>query len=129
MKEPRWLPIAAAFAIHADQITIHGGAPGLNDRGLLESALDRPRNRFHYEPGSDLCRLAAAYGFGIAKNHPFNDGNKRVTFQMMYTFLGLNGLSIDAQEEEVVSLMRAVAGGETGEMELASWLRDHTVAR
>jgi death-on-curing protein len=127
--EPRWLPLVVALAIHADQIATHGGALGLEDRGLLESAFDRARNRFHYEPESDLRRLAAAYGFGIAKNHPFVDGNERVAFQAMYVFLGLNGLRIEAEEEEVVQLIRAVAGGGVDEIELASWLREHSVSR
>lgn len=129
MNEPRWLSAVVVLAMHSDQIKAHGGSLGLRDRGLLESALDRPRNRYFYEPGSDLCSLAASYGFGIAKNHPFVDGNKRVAFQAMYLFLGLNGLRIDALEEEVVSIIRALASGEIDEAELSSWLRDHTVPR
>ena len=129
MSEPRWLSFPVVLAIHADQIDAHGGSPGLRDRGLLESALERPRNRFHYQPDSDLHSLAAAYGFGVAKNHPFLDGNKRVAFQAMYVFLGLNGLRIDASEPDVVSLMLAVASGEMEETDVASWLRENTVSR
>lgn len=102
---------------------------GLRDRGLLDSALDRASNRYHYEPDSDLCRLGACYGYGIARNHPFVDGNKRVAFQAMYLFLGLNGLRIDAPEEEVVVLMQNLAGGQVDETQLSSWLRDHTIQR
>ena len=129
MSEPRWLSATVILAIHSDQIRAHGGSLGLRDRGLLESALDRPRNRYHYEPASDLCSLAASYGFGIAKNHPFVDGNKRVAFQAMYLFLGLNGFRIDAPEEEVVHLILSLAGGQIDEADLSSWLRDHAVPR
>lgn len=129
MKEPRWLSTVTVLTIHADQITSHGGSFGLRDRGLLQSALDRPRNRFHYEPSSDLLSLAASYGFGLARNHPFVDGNKRVAFQAMYVFLGLNGLRIEAEEEEVVGLMVSVAAGEIDEAGIAAWLREHAVAR
>jgi death on curing protein len=129
VSEPRWLPPSVLLGIHADQISQHGGSPGLRDRGLLESALERPPNRRHYEPGSDLPALAAAYGFGIARNQPFIDGNKRIAFQAMYVFLGLNGLRIEASEEAVVSLMLAMASGDTDEGQLAAWLREHTVSR
>ena len=117
------------LVVHADQVKAHGGSLGLRDKGLLDSALGRPRNRFEYESGSDLCGLAASYGFGIAKNHPFIDGNKRVAFQAMYLFLGLNGLRINAPEEEVVGLILALASGELDEPELATWLRNHTSPR
>lgn len=129
MSEPRWLTSSVVLAIHADQISQHGGAGGVRDRGVLESSLERPRNRRHYEPDSDLAELAASYGFGIARNHPFIDGNKRVAFQAMYVFLGLNGLRIESREEEVVSLILSVASGDTDEPQLASWLRERTVPR
>jgi len=129
VNEPRWVSILQLLAIHADQIKDHGGSLGLRDRRLLESALDRPRNRYHYQPDCDLCELAAAYGYGLAKNHPFIDGNKRVAFQAMYLFLGLNGLRIQAAEEEVVALILALASGNLDEGTLSSWLRDHTTPR
>lgn len=129
MTEPRWLALVHILAVHSDQIQVHGGSLGLRDRGLLESALERPRNRFHYEPTSDLPSLAASYGFGIAKNHPFVDGNKRVAFQAMYLFLGLNGLRIDASEEEVVATTLSLASGDLDEPGLAAWLRDHVTPR
>ncbi len=129
MTEPRWLVLVHILAVHSDQIQAHGGSLGLRDRGLLESALERPRNRFHYEPTSDLPSLAASYGFGIAKNHPFVDGNKRVAFQAMYLFLGLNGLRIDASEEEVVATTLSLASGDLDEPGLAAWLRDHVTPR
>jgi len=129
VSEPRWLTSSVILAVHADQIMEHGGAAGLRDRGLLESALERPRNRLHYESESDLATLAASYGFGIARNHPFMDGNKRVAFQAMYVFLGLNGLRIESAQEEIVSLMVSVASGGTGEPDLAAWLRERSVPR
>ena len=129
MKEPRWISVTLILAVHADQIKEHGGSPGVRDKGLLDSALSRPRNRFAYDSDSDLCDLAASYGFGIARNHPFIDGNKRVAFQAMYLFLGLNGLRIDAPEEEVVALMLTLARSELDESDLAAWLKDHTFPR
>jgi death on curing protein len=129
VKEPRWLNAPMLRAIHTSQVQEHGGSPGLRDPGLLESALDRPKNRYHYESESDLSSLAASYGFGLARNHPFVDGNKRVAFQAMYVFLGLNGFRIEAEEAEVVRLILALASGDLPEPELAVWLRQHTAAR
>ena len=129
MTEPRWLSPVHVLAIHSDQIQAHGGSLGLRDRGLLESALERPRNRSHYDPEADLPSLAAAYGFGISSNHPFVDGNKRVAFQAMYLFLGLNGFRIDAPEEEVVALILSLASGDLDEPALAGWLRHHISPR
>jgi death on curing protein len=121
--------MTVALAIHSDQIREHGGSLGLREKRLLASALDRPRNRFHYEPDSDLATLAAAYGFASAKNHPFVDGNKRVAFQAMYAFLGINGLTITADEEDVVHLILGLAASELKESELILWLRDNTAPR
>jgi len=129
VKEPRWLNATLIRAIHNSQVKEHGGSLELRDPGLLDSALDRPRNRLHYESESDLFDLAASYGFGLARNHPFVDGNKRVAFQAMYVFLGLNGLRIESNEPEVVRLILALASGELSEPELADWLRQHTVSR
>ena len=129
MKEPRWVSRSVALAIQADQVLQHGGSPGIRDEGLLESALERPRNRWHYEPDSDLATIAAAYGYGLARNHPFVDGNKRVAFQVMYVFLGLNGVTITASEPDVVQLMLGVAGGSIDEQALAEWLRNSTSQR
>jgi death on curing protein len=127
--EPQWLNATMIRAIHTSQVQEHGGSLGLRDPGLLDSALDRPRNRFHYEPESDLFDLAASYGFGLARNHPFVDGNKRVAFQAMYVFLGLNRLRIEAEEPEVVRLILSLAAGDLPEPELADWLRQHTSSR
>lgn len=129
MTEPRWLSLVHIKHIHSDQVQAHGGSLGLRDKGLLESALERPRNRFGYDPQADLAALAAAYGFGLSSNHPFIDGNKRVAFQAMYLFLGMNGFRIDAPEEEVVSLILSLARGELDEPTLADWLRQHISPR
>lgn len=123
MAEPRWLTRSTVRALHRMQIEEHGGSHGLRDDGLLDSALARPRQKHAYEPGSDLATLAAAYSFGLAKNHAFVDGNKRIAFVAMYVFLGLNGFDLDAPEPEVVTTMENVAAGITDEVALAVWLR------
>lgn len=127
--EPHWLSRGLGVAIHADQIRQHGGAFGVRDEGLLESALERPRNRWHYRQVTDLLELAGTYCVGVARNHPFIDGNKRTAFQVMYVFLGLNGLRIEAAEPEVVELMLAVATGGMDEHGVAEWLSARTTPR
>ena len=112
-----------AEAIHFDVLRSHGGMTGVRDEGALESALARGRQRLAYEVQSDLPELAAACGYGIARDHPFNDGNKRVAFVVMAVFLGLNGLDLQAPETEVVTTMLDLAAGAISEAELASWLR------
>lgn len=114
-------------AIHFDQLQQHGGRPGTKDENALESALARARNKLVYEPDADLAALGAAYGYGLARNHAYSDGNKRVAFAAMYTFLALNGWEIDAPEPEVVLLMLDVASNARDERELAVWLREHIV--
>ena len=102
--------------------------PGVRDESILESALARARHKWEYSAQPDLCELGAAYGYGIARNHPYLDGNKRVAFLSMVTFLGLNGLDIDASEEEVVTVMLSLAAGTITEKGLAKWLREHCVS-
>jgi death-on-curing protein len=128
MKEPIWLTRSIVEAIHISQIREHGGQFGIRDINLLESSIVRPMNRWAYEQESDSVVLAAAYGFGLAKNHCFIDGNKRVAFMAMYTFLGLNGYEIDATEPEVVDLMLGVADSSISEEQLIRWLRMHIVS-
>lgn len=123
MKEPIWLDRWLVDVLHQDQIRQHGGLFGLRNEALLESALARPRQRFHYEPSADLFELAAALGHGLASNHPFLDGNKRVAFLAVYVFLGLNGHTIEAEEAEVVAVMKDLAAGRLPETDLAQWLR------
>lgn len=120
--EPISLSWRIVASIHLEQILQHGGSRGVRDKGLIESALARPVNKWQYE-GTDVFALAAAYGFGSAKNHGFEDGNKRTAFVSLYTFLGLNGYDLDASEPEVVSVMTAVADGTLPEEGLADWIR------
>jgi death on curing protein len=127
MSEPVWLPESLVLAIHGEQLAIFGGGSGVRDLELLQSALDRPRNKWSYGE-ADLAVLAAAYGFGLAKNHPFVDGNKRVAFLAMFTFLGLNGLELTASEPEATVVMVALASGQLTEPELVVWVRQHSKA-
>ena len=126
MAEPTWVDRLVVDAVHLDQIREHGGLAGLRDENALEAALARPRQKWHYEPKSELATLAAAYGFGLSRSHPFRDGNKRVAFVVMVVFLELNGLRFEAQEAEVVPAMVALADGTMGEKELANWIRRHS---
>jgi death-on-curing protein len=124
MTEPVWLPVELVKAIHERQLRRFGGPPGIRDLGALESALARAHNRWAYE-GSDLAALAADYAFGIARNHPFVDGNKRTALVSMVTFLGLNGVDFVAAEAEAVVMIRDLAAGLVSEDGLARWIRDN----
>ncbi|MCX8007160.1 MAG: type II toxin-antitoxin system death-on-curing family toxin [Coriobacteriia bacterium] len=123
--EPRWLGRLAVDAIHHDLIATYGGMPGIRDEGLLESALVRPRQAYSYGGSPDIAALAAAYGYGIARNHPYNDGNKRVAFVIMAVFAELNGFEFDAPETDVVTTMIRLASGELDELKLTEWVRAH----
>ncbi|MEK7402789.1 MAG: type II toxin-antitoxin system death-on-curing family toxin [Gemmatimonadota bacterium] len=122
--EPRWVTRAQLDAIHQAQLHEHGGSAGARDEGLLESALDRARNKFAYGE-TDLSVLAAAYAFGLTKNHGFVDGNKRTAFQAMYVFLGLNRYDLDVGEPEVVDVMNRLASGKLTEAAFAAWIKTH----
>jgi len=124
MSEPFWLTRQMIVAIHDEQLAIHGGASGLRDEGMLESALDRPRNRWAYEQAG-LAELAAAYAFGIARNHPFVDGNKRTSLLALYTFLGVNGIDFVVAEADAAAMILALAAGEVSEESFARWIRDN----
>jgi death-on-curing protein len=128
-QEPRWVPRLVIEAVHVDQVREHGGLIGIRDENVLESALARARQRWTYEPEADLPRLAADYAFGIARNHPFRDGNKRVAFVAAVIFLGLNGLDFDAPEDEVVERMLALASGKLDEEQVARWIRSRVQPR
>jgi len=128
-REPRWVSRLVVDAIQTDMLLTHGGMPGLRDENLLESALARPRQRFSYECDADVAALAAAYGYGLVSDHPYNDGNKRVAFVVMAVFLGLNGLEFTASEADVVTTMVALASGELDEETLADWVRLHSAKR
>jgi death-on-curing protein len=124
-QEPRWLERFVVDVMHHDMITTHGGLPGLRDEQLLESALARPTQRWNYEEDSEISSLAAAYGYGLARNHPYQDGNKRIAFVAMAVFTELNGFVLEAAEADVVDVMLKLAAGLISEEELAEWLRSH----
>ena len=121
MTEPRWVTKKAALATHAKLLALHGGNPGILNEGLLDAAMEAPKNHFAYEQAS-LFRLAAVYAHGICQNHPFVDGNKRVALMVMYAFLGLNGFHLKAPEAEAHFHIDGVAGGTIGREELERWI-------
>ncbi len=122
----RWLSSRQLVAIHHALIREHGGPRGIRDSGLLESALARPRNLHAYDGETDPCRLATAYGWGICRDHPFVDGNKRVALMTMYVFLKLNGLELTASEADAVVTMLELAAGNLSEHDLAQWLKENS---
>lgn len=126
MSEPRFLGADVARAVHDRQLAEHGGLAGVKDEGLLESAMGRPLNKYGYGE-TDLCVLASAYAFGIARNHPFNDGNKRTAWVMARLFLKLNRVPIAFDKADAIRTMLALAAGELSEEAFAAWLRAHIV--
>lgn len=124
MTEPEWLSVAMIEAIHDEQLSIHGGPGGVRDAGALSSATDRPRNKWAYEQ-AELPELAAAYAYGIAKSHPFVDGNKRASLLALFTFLGINGIEFVVPEAEAAAMILSLAAGEVSEDNLARWIRDN----
>ena len=128
-REPRWLSRVVVDAIHSDQVREHGGLSGVRDENALESALARPRQKWHYDTDVDLPTLAAAYAFGLVRNHAYHDGNKRIGFLAMVTFLGLNGLEFESADAEVVMEFVALAAGRVSEPELADWINSHSFRR
>ena len=124
MKEPRGLTVTAIHTMHEELIAEHGGSSGVRDEGLLESALARPQNLLAYGKPS-LAVMAASYAFGIARNHPCVDGNKRTALMAAYVFLGLNGQRLVAPEAEAVVMMQELASGASSEAEFAGWLGSH----
>lgn len=123
MSEPVWLDRRALELLHGASIAEHGGADGLRDEGLFESALARPRNLFAYEGVTDAARLAACYGFGLAKNHAFVDGNKRIALIATALFLRMNGYRLIADQVQATLTMLSVASGAFSEEDYADWLR------
>ena len=120
--EPIWVTWQTVLAIHQQQLKEHGGSSGIRDRNLLESALARPKQIFHYGDDPSLAQLAAAYAGGITNNHPFLDGNKRTGFVVMAVFLARNGCRFKAPQIEVVAMMLALADGSLSEELLAEWI-------
>lgn len=125
-REPRWLARVVVDAIHSDQLREHGGLPGVRDENVLESALARPQQKWHYGDETDIPVLAAAYAFGLVRNHPYRDGNKRIGFLAMVTFLGINAYTFEATDAEVVTTFLALAAAEVSEEQLADWIREHS---
>ncbi len=123
MTEFVWVERPSIELLHSESLSEHGGLTGLRDAGLLESALGRPRNLHAYEGVDDVVTLAACYGIAIARNHPFNDGNKRAALLAMFVFAELNGLRVEADEADAAAIMLAAAADELGQDELAAWLR------
>ena len=125
MNEPVWLDVEILIDLHAEQLALFGGPDGIRDQGMLESALGRPTiNKFTYGE-TDLASLAAAYAFGIARNHPFADGNKRAALGALIVFLGLNGIDFLVPPESATAMILSLAAGEVNEEGLTRWIRDN----
>lgn len=123
MTEPRWLQLAEVIAAHDKQLVRFGGPSGIRDQSALESALGRPINKFQYEQ-ADLAECAAAYAFGLARNHSFVDGNKRAAFVSMVLFLRLNGIDFNPDKAQALVIIQDLAAGEVDESGLTRWIRD-----
>lgn len=124
MNEPIWLDVNTVIDMHSEQLALFGGPNGIRDVGMLESALARPQNRWHYGE-SDLASLAASYAFGLARNHPFVDGNKRIAFHSLVVFLRLNGVPFAPESAQATAIILSLAAGEVGEDGLTRWIRDN----
>ncbi|MEA2979092.1 MAG: death on curing protein [Alphaproteobacteria bacterium] len=124
LQEPAWVTYDQAIAIHSRQLRRFGGAPGLRDEGMLRSALQRPVNKWQYEQ-AELPELAAAYAFGLAKNHAFVDGNKRIAFMTMVAFLRKNGVRFSPDQAQATAIIMSLAAGEISEESLTRWIRDN----
>jgi death-on-curing protein len=125
--EPRWLSRTIIDIIHTNQIREHGGSFGVRDEGLIQSALDRPRNKWAYERSTDLADLAAAYGYGLVTNHGFVDGNKRVAFMAVYTFLGINDHDLNISEPAAVRAVLDLVASNLTESQFAVWICEHWI--
>ena len=126
---PRWIAKKALLLLHEESIAEFGGKRGLRDEGVLESALARPQNVYAYNPDSTIPDLAAAYAYGLAKNHPFVDGNKRVAFLAIGLFLAINGYRLKAGQVDAIKTMIAVASGELDEQGLSVWIANNIVSK
>ena len=125
MKEPCWIDARALLLLHEESLAEHGGLRGLRDENGFHAAMARPQHVFSYEPDTDLSHLAAAYGFGLVRDHPFTDGNKRAGFLAILLFLDLNGFDFRVEQPEAIQTILKLAAGKMSESELASWVRDH----
>lgn len=129
MAEPRWLSVDFVLTLHEEQLAMFGGGEGLRDMGLLESAMARPLNLFAYQPDVPLSGLAASLAYGIIRNHPFVDGNKRTGLLAIRAFMFVNGFTFEAGQAEEVAQILSLAAGEIGEAELAGWIGVNSQAR
>ncbi|MCG7869894.1 MAG: type II toxin-antitoxin system death-on-curing family toxin [Candidatus Thiodiazotropha taylori] len=129
MKEPVWVLHEVVIAVHQSLLAEHGGAPGIRDETLLESALNRPRQRFEYTDESSIFDLAASYCYGLASNHPFVDGNKRIALTIAAVFLELNGFSLTAPEPNAVVIIEQLAAGKLSEDDLSAWLGECSISK
>ena len=128
MPEPKWINESAILAIHSRQLAEHGGGDGTRDAGLLESAVNRAKNLYHYgDPAPSIADMATAYAYGIAKNHPFIDGNKRTAYVSCRLFLKINGHDIHATQEEKYITTLKLAEGIIDEAELSAWIKQHLI--
>ena len=127
MTDPVWVLPDVAIAVHQSLLAEHGGLAGIRDRALLESALARPRQLHSYRAQATIFELAASYSFGLARNHPFADGNKRCALTIAAVFLELNGYSLDAPEAEAVGVFERLAAGELDEAVMAQWFQDSSL--
>jgi death-on-curing protein len=125
MRPPKWIEKSALLLLHEESLARFGGVRGIRDEGLLDSALARPLNRSLYDESRDLADLAAAYGFGIAKNQSFIDGNKRASLLSIGLFLAINKRRLRAEQVDIIHTIRGLAAGTLGEGELAAWIRAH----
>ncbi|MEW8537184.1 MAG: type II toxin-antitoxin system death-on-curing family toxin [Candidatus Thiodiazotropha endolucinida] len=128
MKEPVWVLHEVVIAVHQSLLAEHGGAPGIRDESLLESALSRPRQRFEYSDEPSIFDLAASYCYGLANNHPFVDGNKRIALTITALFLELNGYSLTAPEPNAVVIIEELAAGNLTEDDLSSWFGECSIS-
>jgi death-on-curing protein len=127
MNEPLWIDRQALLLLHSASLAEHGGLEGLRDEGLLESSLNRPRNKLTYKDDCDVFDLAAAYGFALSRNHPFHDGNKRIAFLAVGLFLAINGYELVAEQTHAIQIMLSLAAGQLTEKSFADWIREHAV--
>ncbi len=127
MSEPIWIDGIALRLLHEETLAEFGGLSGIRDEGLFLSALARPQNLFAYEKVTSISRLAGAYAYGIARNHPFNDGNKRAAFLAIGMFLAINGFLLEVEPTQAVNTMLALAAGDLSELELTSWIEQFMV--
>lgn len=125
MSDYKWIDVRVLKMLHEKSLSIHGGGRGVRDEGLFESAIMRPQNLSQYNEKADIADLAASYAYGLAKNHPFVDGNKRAAFLSIGLFLGINGYRLTAKPVDAIQAILALASGNMREDELANWIRNN----